>query len=61
MVQLGTGKSTIEVLLLFVVVLLCLLWCADDVELLFKYEALSASIVCKSEPLAKLPVSSNVT
>ena len=33
----------------------------DDVELLFKYEALSASIVCKSEPLAKLPVSSKVT
>jgi hypothetical protein len=33
----------------------------DDVESLFRYEALSASIVCKSEPLAKLPVSSNVT
>ena len=33
----------------------------DDVELLFKYEALSARNWCKSEPLAKLPVSSYVT
>ena len=33
----------------------------DYVELLFKYEALSASIVCKSLPLAKLPVSLSTT